>query len=65
MGVAEAMVLEYNVKKSNSNRLFIKKLYSREHAIFKTLDPEMFMRKIWNKNCAFTFCFLGNVPKCI
>ena len=39
MGVAEAMVLEYNgKKKSNNNRLFINKLYSREHAIFKTLD---------------------------
>ena len=39
MGVAEAMVLEYNgKKKSNNNRLFINKLHSREHAIFKTLD---------------------------
>jgi len=39
MGVAEAMVLEYNgKKKSISNRLFINKLYSCEHAIFKTLD---------------------------
>lgn len=41
MGVAEVMVLEYNgKKKSNSNRLFINQLYSREYAIFKTLDSE-------------------------
>ena len=39
MGVAEAMVLEYNgKKKSNNNRLSINKLYSREHVIFKALD---------------------------
>jgi len=39
MGVAEVMVLEYNGKtKSNSNRLFINKLYSREYTIFKALD---------------------------
>jgi len=39
MGVAEAMVLEYNgKKKSNHNRLFINKLYSRENAFFKTVD---------------------------
>lgn len=38
MGVAEAMVLEYNGKKeSNNNRLFINKLYSREQAFFKAL----------------------------
>ena len=39
MGIAEAMVLEYNgKKKSNSNRLFMNQLHSREHVIFKALD---------------------------
>ena len=39
MGVAEVMLLEYNgKKKSNSNRLFINQLYSREYSVFKTLD---------------------------
>ena len=39
MGVAEAMVLEYNgKKKSNNYRLYITKLYSREYSIFKALD---------------------------
>lgn len=39
MGVAEAMVLEYNgKKKGNNHRLFINHLYSREYAVFNTLD---------------------------
>ena len=39
MGVAEAMILEYNgKKKSNQYRLQISKLYSHQHAIYRTLD---------------------------
>lgn len=41
MGVAEAMVVEYNGrKKSNNYRLLINQLYSREYAVFKDLDSD-------------------------
>lgn len=39
MGVAEAMIIEYNgKKKNNAYRLHINKLYAKEHSILKKVD---------------------------
>ena len=39
MGIAEAMIIEYNGKKKNSAyRLHINKLYAKEHSILKKVD---------------------------
>ena len=42
MGFAEVMVLEYNGKKklNSSYRLNFNKLYKKENALFKDLEPE-------------------------
>jgi hypothetical protein len=41
MGVAEAMLVEYNGKKKTNNyRLSLNKLYAKEHDIFNILDTE-------------------------
>jgi hypothetical protein len=40
MGFAEAMVIEYNGRRKNGGRLFINKLYAREHSFFSDSDDE-------------------------